>query len=123
MDAAGARRGPRRLPRGNTQQNQQCHGVLEDGASIKARGESAPSAAPFSSFCVHRASCIPQIIPIPFNSQGSETVDWKKQGEAKCFRGECTMCVRVCVAVWEMAGIIASLLLKSRARNSCALDR
>jgi hypothetical protein len=97
--------------------------VLEDGASIKARGKSAPSSTPFSSFCLHRASCIPQIIPIPFNSQGSETVDWKKQGEAKCFRGECTMCVRVCVAVSEMAGIIASLLLKSRARNSCALDR
>jgi hypothetical protein len=93
--------------------------VLEDGASIKARGKSAPSSTPFSSFCLHRASCIPQIIPIPFYSQGSETVDWKKQGEAKCFRGECTMCV----AVWEMAGISASLLLKSRARNSCALDR
>ena len=118
MDAAGARRGPRRLPRGNTQQNQQCHRVLEDGASIKARGESAPSAAPFSSFCVHRASCIPQIIPIPFNSQGSETVDWKKQGEAKCFRGECTMCVRgglgdgwdYCLAAFEIA----------RAKQLCA---
>ena len=34
----------------------------------------------------------PQIIPIPFNSQGSETVDWKVQSEAKCFRGTfCSM--------------------------------
>ena len=26
------------------------------------------------------------IIPIPFNSQGSETVDWKDQGQTKCCR-------------------------------------
>ena len=26
------------------------------------------------------------IIPIPFNSEGSETVDWKNQGQTKCCR-------------------------------------
>ena len=26
------------------------------------------------------------IIPIPFNSEGSETVDWKNQGQNKCCR-------------------------------------
>ncbi len=55
-------------------------------------------------------SCCQQIIPIPFNSQGSETVDWKRQEEAKCFRGTARGYASVCLLPYSQSSCFIVVL-------------